>query len=205
MKTANEIFTIGHSTHPIDVFIDLLRQNQIAAVADVRSAPYSQFQPQFNRESLKSELQKHGIAYVYLGAELGARSKDPNCYIDGKVQYRRLAQTQLFRKGLERLKTGHEKFRIAVMCTEKEPLECHRTLLVARELRAMGIPVKHIHADGHLESHEDAMERLIQTLRISDQDMFKNHSELLEDAYAKQEERVAYVSQTMVRESPGEC
>jgi uncharacterized protein (DUF2126 family) len=91
------------------------------------------------------------------------------------------------------------------MCTEKEPLECHRTLLVARELQAMGIPVKHIHADGHLESHEDAMERLIKTLRIPDQDMFKNHAELLEDAYAKQEERVAYVSQTMVRESPGEC
>jgi uncharacterized protein (DUF488 family) len=187
------IFTIGHSTHPLNEFIDLLRRNQITAVADVRSVPYSQFQPQFNREKIKEELKKSGIEYVFLGEELGARSKDLSNYENGKVQYRRLAQTELFRRGIERLKTGMSKHRIVVMCTEKEPLECHRTLLVARELDAEGVPVAHIHANGSTETHAEAMDRLLKTVNSSNEDMFHSRADRIARALARQEEHVAYV------------
>src|SRR5689334_2499642 len=98
------IYTIGHSNHPIDRFIALLRQHGIEAVADVRSTPYSRFNPQFRKEKLQAALASAGIRYVFLGEELGARSKDPECYDEGgRVSYTRLASTDLFRRGIDRL------------------------------------------------------------------------------------------------------
>ena len=144
------IFTIGHSTHPLDKFIRLLERHDITAICDVRSSPYSQFNPQFNQQELKAGLQERGIKYVFLGEELGARSDDPSCYRDGKVQYDLLAKTELFKRGLERVCKGSEEYRIALMCAEKDPLECHRTILVSRELNKEGLAVEHILADGHV-------------------------------------------------------
>src|SRR5271169_2675230 len=126
---AQTIFTIGHSTHTQEYFISLLSRHGITALCDVRSKPYSRVNPQFNREELQRVLREHGITYVFLGTELGARSDDPTCYENGKVQYDRLAHTELFRQGLDRVQEGVRKYRIALMCAEKEPLECHRTIL----------------------------------------------------------------------------
>ena len=195
------VFTIGHSTHAIDRFVALLRQHGVTAVADVRSMPYSRFQPQFNRGPLAEALKGQGIAYVFLGQELGARSEDKSCYENGRVQYRRLAKTETFRAGLERVCSAKESHRIALMCAEREPLECHRTLLVSRELAAAGISVVHIHDDGHLESHPDAMKRLLTLVRLPDQDLFRSQSELIEEACAFQESRVAYVDVKLAREA----
>jgi uncharacterized protein (DUF488 family) len=188
------IFTIGHSTHPRERLIELLNQHTITAVCDVRSTPYSQFNPQFDREELKSSLRASNISYVFLGKELGARSEDPSCYDQGRIQYDRLAHTALFRQGLERVQEGMKKFRIALMCAEKEPLECHRTILVARHLAALDVKVIHIHADGRLESHEDALSRLAKTLNLREDEhhMFRTAEDLLADAYRLQEERIAY-------------
>jgi len=133
------IFTIGHSTHPAERFIALLKQHDITALADVRSKPYSRMNPQFNREDLKKALSESGIAYVFLGKELGARTEDRSCYHEGKVQYGRLAQTELFRHGLDRVQEGAKKYRIALMCAEKDPLVCHHTILVARHLETLGL------------------------------------------------------------------
>jgi len=195
------VFTIGHSTHDIEKFIALLRRHQIALVADVRSVPYSRMQPQFNRESLMKALGKWGIEYVFLGVELGARSNDRACYEKGQVQYHRLAQTQAFHRGIERLEIESERLRIALMCAEREPLECHRTVLVSRELQAVGLPVMHIHADGHLESHEAAMQRLMRLLHLPEGDLFRTQDDLMEEAYRKQEARIAYVDEQLARES----
>lgn len=195
------VFTIGHSTHAIERFVDLLRQHGVTVVADVRSVPYSRFQPQFNRETLTGALKGHGIAYVFLGKELGARSEDKTCYENGRVQYRRLAKTEAFRTGLERVRTGSENHRVALMCAEREPLECHRTLLVGRELVATEIPVVHIHDDGHLEPHADAMKRLLTLVGLPAQDLFRSESELIEEACADQEKRVAYVNEQLVHEA----
>jgi uncharacterized protein (DUF488 family) len=187
------VFTIGHSTHPQERFIALLRQHGITALCDVRSKPYSRMNPQFNREELEESLLAHGIAYRFLGKELGARSDDPVCYEHGKVQYDRLAETELFKRGLKRVPRGMEDgHRIALMCAEKEPLECHRTILVARHLAALGVAVAHIHADGRLESHDAALSRLARTVNVPEQDMFHSRDELLATAYRRQEERIAY-------------
>ena len=116
--------TVGHSNHPIERFLGLLQSHGIAAVADVRSTPYSRFNPQFRREKLQTALAAAGIQYVFLGEELGARSQDPACYdADGRVSYARLAQTDLFRKGIARLKAGMADHRISLMCAEREPLK----------------------------------------------------------------------------------
>lgn len=188
------IFSIGHSTHSQEHFIGLLSLHGIKALCDVRSKPYSRMNQQFNREELKWVLREAGIDYIFLGKELGARSEDPACYEGGIVQYDRLAQTELFRRGLERVQEGMKRFRLALMCAEKEPLECHRTILVARHLVALGTHVEHIHADGRLESHEAALARLAEMYNLSEEDLFRSREELLAEAYSRQEERIAYDS-----------
>lgn len=185
------IYTVGHSAHEMAHFTDLLAQHDIEAVADVRSAPYSRRHPQFNRDNLKEALRANGIAYVFLGKELGARSKDPTCYANGRVDFRKLARTALFRSGIKRALEGSQQMRIALMCAEKEPLACHRTLLVARELVRMGSEVNHILADGTLEKHQAAINRLCKQLGIAE-DLLRSPDEIENDAYAAQEEKIAY-------------
>jgi len=154
---ANPILTVGHSNHRLERLIELLDMNRTTSVADVRSVPYSRLHPDFNRESLQRALGVHGIRYVFLGRELGARSDDSSCYEDGRVQYRKLAQTELFREGVARVMSEAKSHRVALLCAEKEPLACHRSLLVARELESLGASILHIQADGSLEPHADSL------------------------------------------------
>ena len=189
----DSVFTFGHSNHRLGYFIDLLRRHGVTVLADVRSRPYSRINPQFNREGLKGALRAAGVAYVFLGKELGARTDDPTCYDGGKVRYDRLARTDLFQYGLARVCEGATKYRLALMCAEREPLVCHRTILIGKHLAQSGVDVQHIHADGRLESHEDAMTRLIRMLKMPEQDMFRSHEDILEHAYRRQADRIAYV------------
>jgi uncharacterized protein (DUF488 family) len=192
-----EVLTIGHSTHTIARFCELLAISGVTAIADVRSAPYSRYQPDFNRDALQQALIATGIKYVFLGKELGARPNDLGLYEDGRVQYDRLAQTELFRSGLTRVFQGAKDYRLALLCAEKEPLECHRTLLVGRELEKQGAEILHILADGRLESNDSAMTRLLALLNIPELDLFRSRSELIADACARQARRIAYVDQTL--------
>lgn len=192
------VFTIGHSNHPIEKFIELLRLHRIDALADVRSAPASRFNPQFNKKSLAKSLRQTGIAYVFLGRELGARSKDPATYENGRVHYRKLAATPLFRSGIERVEQGARKLRIALMCAEKDPLDCHRTLLVSRALQRDHVAVTHILADGVLESQHDSMRRLLKLEPAGLGDMFDAEETLIELAVQGREEQVAYQDERMV-------
>ena len=191
------VFTIGNSNHPIESFIALLRRHGINALGDVRSHPYSRFVPQYSREPLKTALADAGITYVFLGKELGARSDNPACYKQGKVQYDRLAQEPAFGEGLKRVVQGMRRYRIALMCAEKEPLDCHRALLVARKLFEGGVPVSHIHADGSLETHQALESRLLALCKLPEGDMFKSREEFVAVAYAIQGERVAYQDENM--------
>lgn len=196
------VFTIGHSTHPSTKLVELLRRNEIGAVADVRSQPYSRMNPQFNREPLKDALKRAGISYVFLGRELGARSEDRSCYIDGKVQYDRLAKTELFQQGLARVVDGAGRLRIALLCAEKDPLTCHRTILVVRHLVARGLRAAHILDDGRLEQHEDALDRLLKEVGIRGDDFFKPRQELVDEAYAKRGGDIAYVETEVPATAP---
>lgn len=186
------IYTVGHSTHSVERLIALLYQYGITALCDVRSMPYSRMNPQFNKEALKNALHKNGIAYVFLGKELGARSEDPSCYERGKVQYDRLAQSPPFQQGLTRVLDGMKKYRITLLCAEKDPLECHRTILVARQLKNFEVEIHHILADGQLESDEEALNRLMRQLKLPENDMFRTRGELIDEAYRAQGERIAY-------------
>jgi uncharacterized protein (DUF488 family) len=187
-----QLYTVGHSNHPIEKFIGLLSANGITAVADVRSRPFSRRHPQFNKERLAAQLTQHGIAYVFLGKELGARSEDPTCYEDGKVQYPRLAATAAFKAGIERVLAGAEKFRLALMCAEKEPLDCHRTLLVSRALERTGASIAHILADGSVEPQDETMSRLIDLVGLPKEDMFRARGDLIAAACRLREDKIAY-------------
>lgn len=185
------VFSLGHSTHPITKLFELLLQHSITAVADVRSSPYSRTNPHFNRDTLAHALPQQRIAYVFLGKELGARSKDTSCYLNGKVQYDRLAQTELFRHGLERIKQGSRSYRIALVCAEKDPIDCHRSILIARHL-PQELAVKHILPDGSLESQEELVERLLRRFQIPATDMFRSRDHIIIEAYRRQAENIAY-------------
>jgi uncharacterized protein (DUF488 family) len=186
------LFTIGHSDHEAGVFLDLLRQHGITALADVRSSPFSRRHPQFSRDALAAEVERWGIRYVFLGAELGARRSEPGCYEDGKARYPLIARSPLFAEGLERVRQGAEKYRIALMCAEKDPLTCHRAILVCRHLRDSVAPMRHIREDGRLESHEELESRLLAAAGLPEGDLFQSREELLEQAYDWQGDRLAY-------------
>ncbi len=186
------VFTIGHSTHTLERFISLVNRHGITALCDVRSKPHSRINPQFNREALKQALQSNGVSYVFLGKELGGRSEDPFCYDQGRVHYARVAQTDLFQSGLARVREGLKGYRIVLMCAEKDPLECHRGILIARHIDVSRIAVEHILADGSLESHGQALTRLLRQLRLPTHDLLRSRDEVIDDAYRIQGDRIAY-------------
>jgi uncharacterized protein (DUF488 family) len=190
---AYTVFTIGHSTYEQGYFVQLLQNHGITAICDIRSVPFSRKNPQFNRDVLEESLHEHGMVYRFLGRELGARSDNPDCYESGKVQYSRLVATESFRQGIKQVLRGlRENFRIALMCAEREPLNCHRSILVARHLVNLKLTVEHIHGDGSLESHDAAISRLVGMFNMLQEDMFLSRVELIARAYRRQEERIAY-------------
>jgi uncharacterized protein (DUF488 family) len=194
------VFTIGHSTHTIEKLIYLLNLHNITAVADVRSHPYSRINPQFNREDLHVKLTANDIRYVFMGHELGARTNDRSCYIKGRVQYDLLARTMQFQEGLDRVIQGSKNYRIALMCAEKDPLICHRSILICRHLTTRDFEVQHILDDGRLESHEEAMDRLIYELKMLKQKLILNREDLFREAYARRGEQIAYVDKRLASE-----
>ncbi|MDI9350066.1 MAG: DUF488 domain-containing protein [Candidatus Symbiobacter sp.] len=197
----NPIFTIGHSTHKIDFFTDMLRRNAIDVVADVRSEPYSRMNEDFNQDRLRHSLRQKNINYVFLGRELGARPADECCYTatrqtayqgtrqgthqgtrqgthqgtrqgthqgkyqeshrGARVDYDKLAATILFQSGIERVIKGAENYRLALMCAEREPLDCHRSILIARILGERGGVVHHINGDGQAVPHAELLAQLV--------------------------------------------
>ena len=186
------LYTLGHSDHTLEAFLALLQRHRITAIADVRSAPYSRRHPQFNREPLQAALREAGVAYAFLGRECGARSDDPAARRDGQVDYERLAQTPRFRDGVTRIAQGAQRYRLALLCAERDPMTCHRTILVSRSLVEQGMPVAHILYDGTLEPHAETLRRLRAHLGLEHPDLFHTDAELEALAYRQQGERLAY-------------
>lgn len=185
------IFTIGHSNHSLEEFVALLQQHEITALVDVRSSPFSRFSPQFNKINLEQEMRKHHIKYVFLGRELGARPEDSSCYGEnGKVQFGRLKDSALFQEGIERVMRGAQQHIIALMCSEKDPLQCHRFLLVSRALIKHNVDVSHILATGNLEPHEKTIARLPDPAGAEQDDLFDSKEDLVS---LLQEKRIAYI------------
>ena len=190
------IFTIGHSDHSEKAFLRLLNRNGIDIVVDVRSMPYSKWTPQFNRENLKTLLSENDVAYHFMGHWLGGRSEDPGDYDpDGQIQYDQLAKTTKFRDALESVVRGAASNRIALMCSEGRPEECHRSLLIAEEIRNefANISVKHVLPDGTIVTHESLRDRIARHDVLADQpDMFLSAEEKIAIAIGEQIERFAF-------------
>lgn len=185
--------TVGHSTHSIDVFIALLQSNGINCIVDVRSSPYSRFADQFNRESLSAILKQNDILYLYMGESLGARYEEKELlFPDGKVDFEAVKKTPMFQDGLQRLLDGMEKgYAIALMCSEKEPFDCHRFVLVSKALTDRGVSVSHILPDKTVDHHE-LEERLFVKYKIQRHDLFNSEKENLEKVYRLRNKDIAY-------------
>jgi uncharacterized protein (DUF488 family) len=191
-----ELFTIGHSNHSLDHFIELLLAHRLSTIVDVRSSPYSKYSPHFNKDVLDSALRNANIDYIFLGRELGAQRSEDDCYIDGQAKYDRIAHLSTFQNGLEIVLQGVEHYRIALMCSESDPITCHRTILVCRELKRIcpDLKITHILGDGTEERQEMSEERLI-NLHELQPELFgdlTSTSGLIEEAYDLQAEKIAY-------------
>lgn len=184
--------TIGHSNHPLATFLGLLAAHGVTAIADVRSQPRSRFAPHYDRERLAGALRAAGIAYVFLGAELGARNPDPACLVDGRADYARIAATPVFQAGVERVRDGLRTHRVCLMCSERDPLDCHRTILVGARLHGPDLPLVHLLADGGSEAHADAERRLLARHGLDQPDLFRSDAQRLAEAYRRQGEAMAW-------------
>lgn len=192
----NHVYSIGHSLHAFETFRALLDAHGIEVLVDVRSRPMSTRAPQFNAEPLRRACLDCGLRYLPMGDVLGGRTDDPSLLVDGRVDYERVAGTEHFSKGLERVRAGAERFRIALMCAEKDPLQCHRMLLVARALAPLLAPeaeVRHILADGSTMTQEQAEDALRRKFGLANgPDLFRAEAEVLARAYALQAREVAW-------------
>ena len=188
------MFSIGYATKPISDYIAQLQQHGVTVVADARSVPYSKRFFDYHQEALKLHLQQAGIRYVYLGEELGPRSKDPAHYDEtGQVQFDRLMSAELFRSGIQRLFDGQRKgFCIALTCACKDPAICHRALLVGWALlHTHQQDIQHILHDGMLET-QTALERRLLGLTQTVPDILTGEAGALSLAYQRQCQACAY-------------
>lgn len=183
----NPIFTIGHSNHPLEHFAVLLAKHSVQVIVDVRSSPSSARNPQFNRGNLRSSLTGMGVRYLFLGRELGARRTEREAYEGRIAKYELIANLPSFASGIDRIKEGSSRFRVALMCAERDPLQCHRAVLVCRYLKPhFPSQIHHILADGNLESHAEFERRLLTeaSLNADQADMFSaNEEPILDRAY----------------------
>ena len=178
-------------------FVALLTDNGVNMVVDVRSAPRSRWVPHFNPDNLEPSLERAGVDYAYMGRELGGRPNDRSAYdADGRVSYERAALADDFSDAIASLIRQADDRRIILLCMERDPLECHRALLVARALADRGVDVRHILQDGGVENHEELMDRLLKSLGLPPQpDLLRTREDVIADAIRQQAGRVAYVAE----------
>jgi len=196
---SNALKTIGHSNHQIETFLDILHHHKINCIIDLRSSPYSRHNPQFNRETLKTDLEINEIEYVYMGDRLGARHEDKKLLFDnGKVDFYKVKDLPSFIEGIENLinktSTGTN---ISLMCAEKDPFNCHRFVLVSRALAKQNIDVEHILSDKSTVLQSELEEKLLDkyTDKSPQMSLFepvKSKTELLAFAYKKHNINIGY-------------
>ncbi len=173
-------------------FLKRLREAGVTAVADVRTSPFSRHFPHFNQDTLYEELRHDKIAYVFLGSELGGRPMEAQLFCDGVADYEKMAKTEAFAKGLERVIEGAKKYKVALMCSEHNPLDCHRCLLVGRVLKERGVVVKHILSNGNVSPHANIEEQLLELTGRNADELLASPGERLALAYRDQAMKVAY-------------
>jgi uncharacterized protein (DUF488 family) len=188
-------FTIGYGDYPIDLFIYFLQHIGIETIIDVRSSPYSKYNPYFNRDNLEKYLSKNGIGYIYMGDRIGGRYSSPSLlFPDGTVNYQKVQCTDVFQEGIHNLLSIIESGKkIVLMCAEKEPEKCHRFALISRVLQSKGINVIHIRPEIKLQANEDLEKELIKTTIDNRQANISDEPVNAVDAmYEKLNKKIAY-------------
>lgn len=168
------LYSIGHGNRSIEEFLALLKRYGIEYLVDVRSQPFSKYNPQYNRPSLEHDMAAAGMRYVFMGDSLGGRPKDDSCYDpEGRVDYQVVGKKEFFLSGIHRLKTAQEKdCGVVIMCSESNPGECHRSKLIGRVLSEQGIPLMHIDENGKLKTQAAVINELNKGL--AEKDLFGN-------------------------------
>ena len=155
------LFTVGYGARTLDEFLAVLKANRLEYLIDVRTAPFSKFKPDFSKELLQHHVERVGLRYIFMGDTLGGQPRDPACHSDGKVDYDKMRAQPFFQAGMERLKKAFEQQRrVALMCSEGRPEDCHRSKLIGEALTAAGIPVCHIDEDGQVLTQKQVIDRL---------------------------------------------
>jgi len=177
------IYSIGHSNHSFSYFLDLLRKNGISLIVDVRSVPFSRYQSHWKKNNLQRKLDEEGIAYQFVGKELGGKRAEKEIYDEqGWIIYDRVRRLDIFQEGLCQLKTrveqGHQP---ALLCAEKDPWKCHCFFLIAPALMVQGFEIRHIMPPGHTISQKEGEERFL--LEVKQPSLFHDRQEILEQAY----------------------
>ncbi len=186
------IYTIGHSNHPLEHFLDLLHEREVTCLVDVRSSPYSRYATQFNREALEHPLRREGIAYHWLGDVLGGRLVLPIAGESGHDFYQRLTTDPRFARGLAELQTLADTEPVVVMCSEGDPLRCHRTIIIGRELEQRGWNVLHISPDGHTMDQRAVHDELLARARPVQTNLWDaSPADESADPYTQQENVIA--------------
>jgi uncharacterized protein (DUF488 family) len=198
----DRLFSMGHSNLEFERFVELLRSAGVIAIADVRSQPFSKWLPWTNRPHLEPALADHEIRYHFLGDQLGGRPQSTEVYdLDGRVNYERVRATAAFQRGLDCLAEALENFRLAMLCSEEDPIDCHRGLLIAPAMKERGFAAMHIRGDGSLESQADFEARLIDATGVGSgllDGLFaaslstEDRDQILADAYRVQSQRKAF-------------
>ncbi len=167
------LYSIGYGNRPVESMISILKQYEISYLVDVRSIPASKYHRSYNKKEFAIALAEHGIRYVFMGDSLGGRPNDPNCYVDGKVDYTRCKETSWFKEGINRLKTAWDKrLSVAIMCSESKPEMCHRSKLIGQELAKLGITMLHIDERALIKSQSEVISALVgNTLPLENSDL----------------------------------
>ena len=199
MEEIKTIYTVGHSNIEIYDFIEILKKRSITCIADVRSAPYSKYVPQFNKENLKQKLMANGIAYSFLGKELGARQNRPELFDNlNRLVYTKYQETNQFQAGVERLKEGIQKgFKIALMCSEADPFNCHRFVMISSYLVKNGFVVRHILNEATVIDNSELEKKLLEKYnkKLPKPNLFDSNITLekqLVEAYRLANEKIAF-------------
>jgi uncharacterized protein (DUF488 family) len=187
-----DLFSIGHSNIAAERFLALLRDVGVDTIADVRSTPFSRRFPWFSGKTLAATLTQHGMTYLAHGDTLGGRPRDAALFRDGVADYEAMARQPDFQTGLDRLLADAARSRVCLMCAEREPLDCHRCLLVARSLAERGLTIGHILHDGTVEPHAATEQRLLALTGASDDLFVTGQDERLASAYRRRARAAAY-------------
>lgn len=199
MENRPVIYTVGHSTHQLEYFLELLKKYGITCLIDVRSVPASSYNPQYNQEPLKNFLKSNGIIYLHFAEEFGARHTDPDLLDnEGKVDFSKVWKSRAFNNGVERIWQGIEKgFIISLMCSESEPFDCHRFSMVSIALDNDGFDVRHIMKDKSIKTNIDLEKQLLTKYekKLPKPDMFNPNvtmTDQLKEAYRLKNKEIAF-------------